>query len=168
MYLASCRRGRLRGRKVAIKIVGIITNEHTSVNDCTSARQVPASALPTPTHVSHHVKSTLLHSKLHHPSIISLLSSFHTSSEYYHVLELCAAGPLSRYLMSRATRRLTESEARGVLRQLIDGLLYLGRQRVIHRDIKADNILLTEDMRLVRCLVVHNAGFQLWYHSHRN
>ncbi len=70
--------------------------------------------------------------------------------------------------MSRATRRLTESEARGVLRQLIDGLLYLGRQRVIHRDIKADNILLTEDMRLVRCLVVHNAGFQLWYHSHRN
>ncbi|KAF8339614.1 uncharacterized protein EI90DRAFT_2259047 [Cantharellus anzutake] len=129
VYRATCRRGRLRGRQVAIKIV-------------------PVSALPTPPHISHHVRSTALHAKLHHPSIISLLSSFHTSTEYYHVLELCAAGPLSGYLMGRTSHRLTEGEARGLLRPLIDGLLYLGKQKVVHRDLKADNILLTEDMRL--------------------
>lgn len=50
--------------------------------------------------------------------------------------------------MNRPSRCLSENEARGVLRALIDGLAYLARERVLHRDLKADNILLTEDYRV--------------------
>jgi serine/threonine protein kinase len=111
--------------------------------------QIPFSALPTSTHVSHHNSSTALHLKLHHPSILSLLSVFQTATAHFHVLELCSSGTLSSFLMNRPSRCLSENEARSVLRALIDGLAYLARERVVHRDLKADNILLTEDYRVV-------------------
>ncbi|KAF9516514.1 hypothetical protein BS47DRAFT_670021 [Hydnum rufescens UP504] len=129
VYIADCKRGRLRGRRVAIKII-------------------PLSALPTSTHVSHHISSTALHLKLHHPSILSLLSVFQTANEYFHVLELCSSGTLASFLVNRPSRCLSENEARSLLRALIDGFTYLTRERVVHRDLKADNILLTEDYRV--------------------
>lgn len=52
-------------------------------------------------------------------------------------------------MTSRNPRSLTESEARGVFKAIVDALVYLARERILHRDIKADNILLTEDGRIV-------------------
>jgi serine/threonine protein kinase len=52
-------------------------------------------------------------------------------------------------MTSRNPRSLTESEARGVFKAVVDALVYLARESILHRDIKADNILLTEDGRIV-------------------
>lgn len=59
---------------------------------------------------------------------------------------------LSTFIVGRSVRSLTESEARYVLKSIIDALIYLAREAVLHRDIKADNILLTEDGRVVNNL----------------
>ena len=64
------------------------------------------------------------------------------------MLELCST-TLSSFMTSRNPRSLTESEARGVFKAIVDALVYLARERILHRDIKADNILLTEDGRIV-------------------
>lgn len=56
---------------------------------------------------------------------------------------------LSTFITNRIVRSVTESEARGILKSVVDALVYLAKERVLHRDIKADNILLTEDGRVV-------------------
>ncbi|KAF8312466.1 hypothetical protein DL93DRAFT_2228981 [Clavulina sp. PMI_390] len=128
VYSARCIRGRLRGRRVALKII-------------------PFAALSSPSHLSHHVSSTSLHTSLHHPAIVSLLSTFNTPTEYCQVLELCIT-TLSAFITQRTPRSLTESEARGVLKSVVDALMHLAGESILHRDIKADNILVSENGRV--------------------
>jgi polo-like kinase 4 len=97
--------------------------------------------------------STSIHQSLHHPNIVSLFSSFSTSIADYHILELCTRGTLSDFLHSRSSPILFESELRGVLKSLVDALLYLRKELVIYRDLKPANILLTQDYRIVRSSV---------------
>lgn len=94
--------------------------------------------------------STSLHHALHHSTIVSLLSIFATPTAYFHVLELCSQGTLTSYMRLRDPPTLSEGELRGVLKSLVDALLYLRKELVIHRDIKPDNILLANDYRIVR------------------
>lgn len=110
----------------------------------TKIRRKPSSA-PAP-HLS---SSTSLHQALHHPTILSLLSAFSTTTTDYHVLELCSRDTLSNYLVTCNPPVLSECELRGVLKSLTEALLYLRKERVIHRDIKTSNILLTDDYRVV-------------------
>ncbi|KAL6304318.1 kinase-like domain-containing protein [Sparassis latifolia] len=129
VYRATCKRGRLRNRLVALK--KIILASHNGE-----------------TEVAHLAPSTALHQALHHPCIVSLLSTFSTPSSHYHVLELCSRGTLSSLLKSRQPSFLSEGELRGVVKSLVDALVYLKKERVLHRDLKASNILLTEDFRI--------------------
>eukprot|EP00668_Euglena_longa_P004467 GGOE01005227.1.p1 GENE.GGOE01005227.1~~GGOE01005227.1.p1 ORF type:complete len:653 (+),score=218.79 GGOE01005227.1:193-1959(+) len=46
---------------------------------------------------------------------------------------------------------LSEEEAKAVMSQIIDGLIYLHSHKVIHRDIKPDNILITEERVVKIC-----------------
>lgn len=45
-------------------------------------------------------------------------------------------------------RRLAESEARHYLRQLLDAVQFMHRQRVIHRDLKLGNLFISAKMEL--------------------
>jgi serine/threonine protein kinase len=56
------------------------------------------------------------------------------------VMEMCAGGDLLGYVRKR--KRLDEPTAKLMFKQIVDGLDYLHRHNVIHRDIKLDNILL--------------------------
>ncbi|OCH91233.1 kinase-like protein [Obba rivulosa] len=128
VYRATCRRGRLRNRAVAIKII------HARDADGVE-----------PEHLA---SSTALHQALHHPCIVSLLSSFATPSGNYRVLEYCPGGTLSDFLRTRTPTVLTEDELRGVVKSLVDALVYLRKEHVLHRDINPGNILLAHDNRI--------------------
>lgn len=60
------------------------------------------------------------------------------------VLELCEK--ISMLELVRNRRRLTEVEVRFYIRQLVDGMSYLKKKNIVHRDIKVCNILLTANM----------------------
>eukprot|EP00668_Euglena_longa_P034531 GGOE01044352.1.p1 GENE.GGOE01044352.1~~GGOE01044352.1.p1 ORF type:complete len:631 (+),score=218.29 GGOE01044352.1:76-1968(+) len=47
--------------------------------------------------------------------------------------------------------RLSETQAKLVMAQIVDGLIYLHSHKVIHRDINPDNILITEDNQVKIC-----------------
>jgi polo-like kinase 4 len=101
--------------------------------------------------IAHIQESTALHRTLHHPIILSLYAVFSTPAATYQVLELCTRGSLSDYIQSRHDRRLTEPQTRAVIRTLVDALTYLRKELVLHRDIKAGNVLISDDSRVV-CL----------------
>lgn len=74
---------------------------------------------------------------------------FSNQAASYYVMELCSHGPLSSLLLDRTTSALSESELRGVIKSLVDGLMYLRKELVIHRDLSLEKVLITEDYRIV-------------------
>ncbi len=78
--------------------------------------------------------------QMRHPSIIRLYETFESSKHILFVIELCCGGDLLTYVRKR--RKLKEEVARCVFRRLVDGLHYCHSRRILHRDIKLDNILL--------------------------
>jgi serine/threonine protein kinase len=77
---------------------------------------------------------------LRHDSIIRLYETFESSKHILFVIELCAGGDLLNYVRKR--RKLKENHAKFVFKQIIDGLYYCHQKKILHRDIKLDNILL--------------------------
>jgi serine/threonine protein kinase len=78
--------------------------------------------------------------RLRHCSVVKLYETFETKRHMLLTMELCAGGDLLNYVRKR--KKLDEDVARVIFKQIIEGLGYIHRKRVLHRDIKLDNILL--------------------------
>lgn len=77
------------------------------------------------------------------------MSAFTTGTAQYHVLELCINGTLQDFIQSRPSPMLHEDELRGVVKSLGDVLVYLRKERIVHRDISPASVLLNETFRMV-------------------
>ena len=99
--------------------------------------------------MSNRVKQEIsIHYRLNHPSILKLYAFFEDSDFVYLVLEHCENGEVQRYLKALG-HPLSEDEAREVMTQLMDGMLYLHSNNILHRDLSLANLLLTRDMKIV-------------------
>lgn len=78
-----------------------------------------------------------------HKNIVRLYESFETDAHIVYVMEVCGGGDLLTFVRRR--RKLKEDLAKFVFKQLIHGIYYVNSKRVLHRDIKLDNILLTSE-----------------------
>lgn len=80
---------------------------------------------------------------LNHPNVVRLLEVIETKYELALIMEYAAGGDLFEYVTGNQKRRkLAEKEARTLFSQVVSGLAYCHRHFVVHRDIKAENILL--------------------------
>ncbi|GFN85023.1 serine/threonine-protein kinase plk4 [Plakobranchus ocellatus] len=76
---------------------------------------------------------------------VKMLYNFFEDSNYvYLVLEMCHNGELQRYLRTQA-QPFTEETARRIMRQIVEGILYLHSHGILHRDLSLSNLLLTKD-----------------------
>ncbi|MFV0388321.1 MAG: protein kinase domain-containing protein [Pyrinomonadaceae bacterium] len=90
--------------------------------------------------------------KVRHPNIISRLGHGTSRNKagvlfHYLVLELMSGGDLAKLCSSK---RLTASESLGFLEQICAGIAHAHKKDIIHRDIKPQNMFLTEDKRIVK------------------
>ena len=76
---------------------------------------------------------------LKHPNIIAMRDAFETEHEFCVVMEY-AQGELFEVLED--DRTLPELEVKAIARQLVSALHYLHTNRVIHRDMKPQNVLI--------------------------
>jgi serine/threonine protein kinase len=108
-------------------------------------------------HLSKRVANEVeIHWQLRHSSVLELYNYFEDSEYVYMVMELCENGNLYQYLKSNKNGRLNEYEARGVLFQLVNALMYLHSNGIIHRDLKLSNILLNHKNELVKSTLIRN------------
>jgi serine/threonine protein kinase len=77
---------------------------------------------------------------LNHPKIVKFVDAYEDELRYYLVMELCQGGDLYEYLEQRGGR-ISESEARSIMRQLIASVEYLHDRGVTHCDIKPNNVM---------------------------
>ncbi|XP_018047045.1 PREDICTED: serine/threonine-protein kinase PLK4 [Atta colombica] len=89
-----------------------------------------------------------IHIKLKHPAILEAYTCFENANYVYLVLELCRNGELQRYLKAQGTKTLSEEHAAYIIKQVVQGLLYLHSHQILHRDLSLSNLLLTKDMQV--------------------
>jgi len=87
------------------------------------------------------VEIDILHD-LSHDNIIQLYDAYHYDSKLWMFIEYCDGGALDSIIID-LEKGLTEKQIAYVTREMCLGLSYLHRNRVIHRDLKAGNVLLT-------------------------
>uniref|UniRef100_T1JCE3 Serine/threonine-protein kinase PLK4 n=1 Tax=Strigamia maritima TaxID=126957 RepID=T1JCE3_STRMM len=86
-----------------------------------------------------------IHSQLRHPSILEFYHYFEDPDYVYIMLELCHNGEIQRHMKMNG-RPFNEDETRRLMAQIVEGLLYLHKNNIIHRDLSLANLLLTENM----------------------
>ena len=82
--------------------------------------------------------------ELNHPNIIRLYDLLKTNTHYYFIMEYCNGGPLSNLLSDyklKYGRPFSQEIIQHFMRQIVEGLKYIHSFKIIHRDIKLDNIL---------------------------
>ena len=75
-----------------------------------------------------------------HQNVVKLYETFESNKHGIFVMELCCGGDLLNYVRKR--RRLKESVAKFIFKQIIEGIQHVHQRGILHRDIKLDNILL--------------------------
>ena len=80
--------------------------------------------------------------RLNHCNIIHMFEAVETESKIFVVMEHANNGSLLDYVKSK--RRLGEREACLLFQQILSGVDYCHHSKVIHRDVKLENILLDE------------------------
>ncbi|CAD5219082.1 unnamed protein product [Bursaphelenchus okinawaensis] len=79
-------------------------------------------------------------SMLKHPNIIQIFEVFENKDKIILVMEYASGGELYDYVGKHGS--LPESEARRIFRQITSAILYCHKHKVVHRDLKLENILL--------------------------
>lgn len=84
--------------------------------------------------------------KLRHPHITRLYEVMESEQMIYLVMEYAERGEIFDHLVANV--RMKEEEAARVFTQILLAVNYCHRKGVVHRDLKAENVLLDQDMNV--------------------
>uniref|UniRef100_A0A8C6KLK5 Serine/threonine-protein kinase MARK1 n=1 Tax=Nothobranchius furzeri TaxID=105023 RepID=A0A8C6KLK5_NOTFU len=116
----------LTGREVAVKII-----DKTQLN---------------PTSLQKLFREVRIMKVLNHPNIVKLFEVIETEKTLYLVMEYASGGEVFDYLVAHG--RMKEKEARAKFRQIVSAVQFCHQRRIVHRDLKAENLLLDADMNI--------------------
>ncbi|XP_055995268.1 MAP/microtubule affinity-regulating kinase 3-like isoform X21 [Ostrea edulis] len=114
------------GREVAIKII-----DKTQLN---------------PSSLNKLFREVRIMKNLDHPNIVKLFEVIETEKTLYLVMEYASGGEVFDYLVAHG--RMKEKEARAKFRQIVSAVQYCHQKHIVHRDLKAENLLLDGDMNI--------------------
>lgn len=79
-----------------------------------------------------------------HKNVVSLYEAFYYDSKLWMFIEYCGGGAIDS-IMVELEKPLNEKQIRYVCHEMCEGLEFLHESKVIHRDLKAGNVLLTQE-----------------------
>ena len=78
--------------------------------------------------------------KLSHPNIVKIYEFYISNSHYYIITEFCKDGELFSYIKNKYSER----QLAVLFYQVFSGLWYLHDNKILHRDIKLENIMISK------------------------
>lgn len=97
-----------------------------------------------------------------HDHIVRLYQVIKTKRYFILVTEYCSSGELYDYLVEKS--KLSEPKSCDYFLQILSAVEYLHDHNVVHRDIKAENLLLTNDFKTVK---IADFGFANYFKHDR-
>jgi serine/threonine protein kinase len=87
--------------------------------------------------------------QLNHPCLVKMKEVIRNSDNLYMILELVDQdnGKMVRG-MRKSGGSLSEQQCRDIMYQLVIGVEYIHKNGFFHRDLKPDNILITDDLKV--------------------
>ena len=116
-----------------------------------ATKKMPRNVADSPRHKKYFDNELHLLKTLNHPNIVKLEEKIATEKHYYIVMEYVNGGGLSDCLKkykNKYKQAFTEEIVQYLMRQIIDALCYLHKQKIIHRDLKLDNIMVSFDNKV--------------------
>lgn len=105
--------------------------------------------LVTPTQKSIIEKEIEVLQKVNHPNIVQYYGFYVSSpTEVSLIMEYCEVGSVIDLITGCGKGVISETDIAAILFFVLQGLKYLHSQKIIHRDMKAENILVTRDAKL--------------------
>ncbi|XP_065669490.1 serine/threonine-protein kinase Nek1 isoform X7 [Hydra vulgaris] len=89
-----------------------------------------------------HKEASVL-SQLKHPNIVSYLESFQGNGNLYIVMDYCESGDLHQMIVNQNGVKIEESKILDLFVQCCLAVKYIHERKILHRDIKTQNIFLT-------------------------
>ena len=80
-----------------------------------------------------------------HPNIVKYISLLEQKNDYWLIIEYCNGGSLVKalkYHLTKFNKPVPEKIVRYFIKNILTAVIYLNNKKLIHRDIKSDNILL--------------------------
>lgn len=95
-------------------------------------------------------REIIIINKCNHTNILKYFVSFINDTELWLVLPLVECGSLANVIKEKAPNGIkNEVLLASIMKQIVEGLTYFHSKGLIHRDIKADNILVHSNGRLL-------------------
>eukprot|EP00055_Hartaetosiga_balthica_P011250 m.50484 g.50484 ORF g.50484 m.50484 type:complete len:896 (-) comp7515_c0_seq1:271-2958(-) len=123
-------------------IVKKVKNIHTG--QVAAAKVIP---IETEDDLTDYIVEVDIMAELPHENVVGLVGAYMWKDNLWIVMELCDGGALDDALIE-LERGLEEQQIRGVAKQLLYALAHLHANHVIHRDLKAGNLLLTHEGKI--------------------
>ena len=82
---------------------------------------------------------------IHHPNLLKLIEVKESPQNLYIITEYYNGGNLSDYLkryIIENNKSFSEDIVQYIMRQIIEGMKYLHNKKIVHRDMKIDNIMI--------------------------
>ncbi|KAF7329140.1 Non-specific serine/threonine protein kinase [Mycena kentingensis (nom. inval.)] len=118
---------------------------HNTTGEKLAVKILPRTTNSTPKDASKEIRTmreAALSMLLHHPYICGMREMIVHQHHYYMVFEYVNGGQMLDYIISHG--RLRERVARKFARQIASALDYCHRNSVVHRDLKIENILISQ------------------------
>jgi len=82
--------------------------------------------------------------RLNHPNIVKTIASFEDGEYFYLIQSFVAGKDLYKFFEDRHFGALSEERAKNLFRQLASGINYSNRSAVAHRDLKLENVIISD------------------------
>jgi len=149
--LSSSAGGRVIGNYILAEKVGqggfgsVVKGVHSETGEMAAIKFVPKDTFRSLSDLQRVFQEIQALRNLRHPNIVRILDVADHPDNVCFIMEFAAGGELRDYVEKK--KALSEEESRSFFRQIVQAVHYVHSKKIIHRDLKLENILLDANNR---------------------